>query len=167
MGDALTTTTPHPIPTPALPSHHTLPAYTHATQTTVHKMTSIDHLHQESLTLRVKDHSYMISAPYLLNCLEEDHVGHGITIQEPRPRPMKQTLHSRHHSTVLPRLGSSRMESHHNLHKHAVDSAIQLRGNNRVLKSTIGRGTETQPKTTMHSLTTTVRTLPSIAGLQA
>ena len=83
------------------------------TATGAHKMASIDHLHQESLTLRV--------------C-------HGITTQEPRPRPMKETLHSRHHSTVLPRLGSSRMESHQNLHTHAVESAIQLQGNNRVLK---------------------------------
>ena len=76
----------------------------------------------------------MLSAQYLVNCLEKDHVCHGITTQEPRPRPMKETLHSRHHSTVLPRLGSSRMESHQNLHTHAVESAIQLQGNNRVLK---------------------------------
>ena len=47
---------------------------------------------------------------------------------------MKETLHSRHYSTVLPRLGSSRIESHQILHTHAVDSAIQLQGNNRVLK---------------------------------
>ena len=100
-----------------------------------HKMASIDHLYQEFLTLRVKDHSDMfLFAQYLVNCLEEDHVSHAITIQEPRPRPMKETLHSRHHSTVLPRLGSNRMESHQNLHTHAVDSAIQLQENNRVLK---------------------------------
>ena len=49
-------------------------------------------------------------------------------------RAMKETLHSRHHSTVLPRLGSNRMESHQNLHTHALHSAIQLQGNNRVLK---------------------------------
>ena len=102
--------------------------------TGAHKMASIDHLHQESLTLRVKYHSDMISAQYLVNYLEEDHVSHGITIHEPRPTPMKETLHSRYHSTVLPRLGSSRMESHHYLHTHAVDSAIQLQGHNRVLK---------------------------------
>ena len=102
------------------------------TATGAHKMTSIDHLHQESLTLRVKDHSDMLSTQYLVNCLEDDYVSHGITIQE--PRPMKETLHSRHHSTVLHRLGSSRMESHQNLHTHAVASAIQLQGNNRVLK---------------------------------
>ena len=47
---------------------------------------------------------------------------------------MKETLHSRHHSTVLPRLCSSRMESHQNLHTYTVDSAIQLQGHNRVLK---------------------------------
>ena len=97
-------------------------------------MARIYHLHQESLTLRVKDHSDMLSAQYLINCLEGDHVTHGITIQEPRPRPMKETLHSRHHSTVLPRLGLSRIEIHQNLHTHAVCSAIKLQGNNRVLK---------------------------------
>ena len=34
------------------------------TATGAHKMTSIDHLHKESLTLRVKDHSDMLSAQY-------------------------------------------------------------------------------------------------------
>ena len=59
------------------------------TATVTHKMASIDHLHQESLTLKVRDHSDMLSAQYLVNCLEEDHVYHGITTQE--PRPMKET----------------------------------------------------------------------------
>ena len=54
------------------------------TATGAHSMASIDHLHQESLTLRVKDHSDMRSVQYLVNGLEEDHVNHGITIQEPR-----------------------------------------------------------------------------------
>ena len=61
------------------------------TETGAHKMASIDHLHQESLMLKVKDHSDMFSAQYLVNCLEEDHVCHGITTQEPIPRPMKET----------------------------------------------------------------------------
>ena len=103
-----------------------------STATGAHKMASIDHLHQESLTLKVKDHSDMLSVQYLVNCQEEKHVCHGITTQE--PRPMKETLYSRHHSTVLPRLGTSRKESHQNLHTYAVDSDIQLQGNNRVLK---------------------------------
>ena len=74
------------------------------TATGAHKMASIDHLHQESLTLKVKDHSDMLSAQYIVNCLKEDYVCHGITTQE--PRPMKETVHSRHHSTVIPRLGA-------------------------------------------------------------
>ena len=76
----------------------------------------------------------MLSAQYLVGCLEEDHVCHGITTQDPRPRPIKETLHSRHHSTVLPRLGASRKENLWNLHTHAVDLATKLLGNNRVLK---------------------------------
>ena len=53
------------------------------TATGAHKMASIYHLHQKYLTLKVKDHSDMLSAQYLVNCLEEDHVCHGITTQEP------------------------------------------------------------------------------------
>ena len=53
------------------------------TATGAHKLASIDHLHLESLTLRVKDYSYMFSAQYLVTCLEEDHVYHGITTQDP------------------------------------------------------------------------------------
>ena len=91
----------------------------------------------------------MLSAQYLVNCLDEDHVCHGITTQEPRPRPMKETLHSIHHSTVLHSLDASRKESLQNLHTHTVDSDIQLLSN----KSTegaptpnSGRGAETEPE---------------------
>ena len=58
------------------------------TATRAHKMTSIDHLYQESLTLKVKDHSDILSAQYHMNCLEENPICHGLTTQEPRPRPM-------------------------------------------------------------------------------
>ena len=95
------------------------------TLTGAHTMASIDHLHQESLTLNVKDHSDMLSAQYFVNRLEENHVCHDITTQEPRPKPMKKTLLFKHHSTVLPRLGRSRMEIHQNLHTHAVDQLIR------------------------------------------
>ena len=53
------------------------------TATGAHKMASIEYLHQESLMLKVKDDSDMRSAQYLVNCLEVDHVCHGITTQEP------------------------------------------------------------------------------------
>ena len=98
------------------------------TATGSHKMTSIDHLNQESLTLKVKHHSDMFSEQYIVKCLEGNHVCHGITTQEPRPRPMTETIHSRQHSTVLPRLGTSRKESHKTLHTYAVESASPLQG---------------------------------------
>ena len=73
------------------------------TATGAHKMASIDHLHQESLTLKIRDHSDMLSVQYLVTCLEEDHVCHGITTQVPRPMnetPLHITqlffLHSAH-----------------------------------------------------------------------
>ena len=37
-----------------------------------------------------------------------------------RPRPMKQTLHSRHHSTVLPRLGAIMKEILQNLQDYKL-----------------------------------------------
>ena len=92
-----------------------------------------NHLQQDSLTLKVKDHSDMLSVQYLVSCREENHVCCGITTQEPRPRHMKETLHSRHHSTVLPRLCTSMKDSHQNLHTYAVDLVIQLQGINRLL----------------------------------
>ena len=104
------------------------------TPTGAHMMTRVDHLHQESLTLKVREHSSMFSAQYLVNFLEKDHMCYGIITQEPRPRSMKATLHSRHDSTVLPKLGTSKKESLQNLQIHVVDSAIQLKGNNKLLK---------------------------------
>ena len=134
-------------------------------------MASIDHLHQESLTQKVRDHSAMFSVQYIVNCLDEDHVCHCITTQETKPRPMKETLHSRHQSTVFPRLGASRKESPQNLYTHTVDSEIQLLGNNRVLRErpspNSGRGAETEPEATRYYFTAMIRTFPSTAGLQA
>ena len=140
------------------------------TDTGAHMMASIDHLHHESLTLKVRNHSDMLSEQYLVNCLEEDHMCHGITTQEPRPRPMKKTPHSRHHSPVLQKLGTSKKNIIHNLHTHAVDSDIQLQGNNRVLKDgppPISYEEQNLNRKQRYTLTTTIRTLPSTAGLQA
>ena len=134
-------------------------------------MASIDHLHQESLTLRVKDHSDMLSAQYLVNCLEEDHVSHGITIQEPRPRPMKETLHSRHLSTVLPRLGSNRMESLQKSAHTCGRLSYSTQGNNRVLKKRPPPISDEEQRLNRRQRCTLSQlrsgTLPSIAGLQA
>ena len=96
------------------------------TATGAQNISSIDH--QEYITLKVRYHSDMLSEHCLVNCLEEDHVWHVITTQDPRSRPMKKTLHSRHHSTVLPRVGASKKENIQNMNTHAVKSVIQLQG---------------------------------------
>ena len=100
--------------------------------------------------LRVKDHSDMLSAQYVVNCLEEDHVSHGITIQ--KPRPMKETLHSRHHSTVLPRLGSKQdgkpPESAHTCGRFSYSTPRTQQSIEEASTPNIGRGEETQLETT-------------------
>ena len=79
---------------------------------------------------------------------------------------------SKHHSTVLPILSTSKKQRLQNLHTQAVD--LTFNSNKTTVLSTerppsshSGQGTETEPKTTMYSLTTTIRTLPSTAWLQA
>ena len=103
------------------------------TVTGAHKMASIDHLHQESFTLKVKDHSDMLSAQYLVNCLEEDHVCHGITTQKPRPRPIEGDSPLQTYLNCSSKTRANRKESLRNLHTRAVDSATKLMGNNKVL----------------------------------
>ena len=133
-------------------------------------MASIDHLYQESLTLRVKDHSDKIYVQYLVNCLEEDHVCHGITIQEPRPRPMKELSTpdiTQLFFLELAQTGwkATRICTH--MRRFGYSTPRKQQSSEEASTPNIGRGAETQPKTTMHSLITTVRTLSSIAGLQA
>ena len=81
------------------------------TATGAHKMAIIDHLQQDSITLKVRDHSDMLSAQYLVKYLEEDQFCNGISFQDPKLRLTKQTLHSRHHLTVRLRLRASKKES--------------------------------------------------------
>ena len=41
--------------------------------TDYHKMPSIDHLHTESEMLKVREHSELLSAQYLVRCMERRH----------------------------------------------------------------------------------------------
>ena len=81
-----------------------------------HMMPNIDHPHQESLTLKVKDHLDMLSVQCLVNCLEEDHVCH----HNSRAKTQTHEENSRHDSTVLPSIATIKKESLQNLHTHAV-----------------------------------------------
>ena len=67
-----------------------------------HKMSSVDHLHAEASVLKVREHSELLSTQYLARCLESENVNNSITTRDPRKRQMKETLFTRHRSTVEP-----------------------------------------------------------------
>ena len=89
-----------------------------------HKMSSIDHLHNETEMLTVKQHSDLLSAQYLVQCLDPDHVCHNITTMDVPPRQMKHTLHTRHYPTVQPMLAATKKETLQAVHTEAVTRAI-------------------------------------------
>ena len=72
-----------------------------------HKMSSIDHLHNENEMLTVKQHSEILSAQYLVQCLDLDHVCHNIPTMDDPLRQMKHNLHTRHYPTVQPMLAAT------------------------------------------------------------
>ena len=59
--------------------------------TGAHKMSSIDHLHCEAQMLKVTEHSDLLSAQYLVKCLDHENVCHNITTLDQPPRMMKHT----------------------------------------------------------------------------
>ena len=63
--------------------------------TGAHKMSSIDHLHCEAQMLKVTEHSALLSAQYLVKCLDHENVCHNITTLDLPPRMMKHTLYSK------------------------------------------------------------------------
>ena len=111
----------------------------------------------------------MLSVPYLVKCLEEDHISHGITIQEPRPRPIKDSpleiSHNFSSYTWLHQDGKP-PESAHTWRIFSYSNPRKQHSAEEASTPIIVGGGETPSKTTIHSLITTVRTLPAIAGLQ-
>ena len=138
------------------------------TATGAHKMASIDHLYQ-SLTLKVKDHSDMLSTQYLVNCLEKGHVCHDITTQGPRPIPMKDTLQTSLNcsSKTRHKQEGDHPESAHTCGRFGYSAPRQQQSTEGAPILNIGRGAETDPKTTVYPITATIQTLQSTAGLQA
>ena len=67
-----------------------------------HKMSSIDHLHSATGMIQVEDHLNLLSAQYLVHCLDTENVCHHITKMDQPPREMKETIFTRHNQTVLP-----------------------------------------------------------------
>ena len=70
--------------------------------TECHKMSSVDYLHAEANVLKVREHSELLSSQYLARCLEPENVNNSITTRDTPKRRMKETLFTRHRSTVEP-----------------------------------------------------------------
>ena len=97
-----------------------------------HKMSSIDHLHNETEMLTVKQHSDLLYAQYLVQYLDPGHVCHNITTMDDPPRQIKHTLHTRHYPTVQPLLAATKKEA---VHTEAVPRAINSQQPDRVLSN--------------------------------
>ena len=98
-----------------------------------HKMSSIDHIHSDTKMLQVEDHLNLLSAPYLVPCLDTENVCHHITKMDLPPREMKETITIRHYQTVLPLLANNRKDKLQSLHTSFVNTAIGNIKDNRVL----------------------------------
>ena len=100
-----------------------------------HKMSSIDHIHSETKMLQVEDHLNLLSAQYLVQCLDTENVCHHITKMNLPPREMKETIFTSHYQTVLPLLANNRKDTLQVLHTSFVNTAIGNMKDNRVLNS--------------------------------
>ena len=87
-------------------------------------MSSIDHIHSETKMLQVEDHLNLLSAQYMVQCLDTENVCHHITKIDLPPREMKETIFTRHYQTVLPLLANNRKDTLQALHTSFVNTAI-------------------------------------------
>ena len=97
-------------------------------------MSSVDHLHEDSKMLKVREHLELISAQYLARCLGPGNVCHSITTRETPKRRMKETLFTRHRNTVEPMMladnGKATLQA---IHTDAVNKAVKDQKKNIVL----------------------------------
>ena len=88
-----------------------------------HKMSSIDHLHSETKMLLVEGHLSLLSAQYLIHCLDTENVCQHITTMDQPPREMNET----------PLLANTKKESLQAVHTSFVNTAIDNMTDKRVL----------------------------------
>ena len=100
-----------------------------------HKMSAIDHLHQESKVLPLKHHSDMLSKQFTAQFFHHNHPGNKFLHQPPPPRNMKQTLLI-HEAAVHDLLQSdmSIKQAMASIHTTTVAETIRTLAPNRVLK---------------------------------
>ena len=77
----------------------------------------------------------LLSAQYLVYCLDTENVCHHITKMDLPPKEMKETIFTRHYQTVLPLLANNRKDTFQALHTSFVNTAIGYMKDNRVLNN--------------------------------
>ena len=103
------------------------------------KMSPIDHLHAETLTLPVHNHLSLLCSQFLTRALLPSHVSHPIVTTLPAPRTKKSTLQSKFLPDVAPyTVGGiippdAYKSTIKSLHTGAVARAIASRSPNKVL----------------------------------
>ena len=99
-----------------------------------HKMSSVNHLHAEANVLKVRELAELLSAQYLTRCLEPENVNNSITTRDPPKTRMKETLFTRHRSTVEPMMiAKDRKATLQAIHTMAVNQAVTSLRRNVVL----------------------------------
>ena len=98
-----------------------------------HEMPIIDHLQSKTEMIQVEDHLNLLSAQYLIHCLNTENVCHHITKMDQQPRKMKKTIFTRHNQTVLPLLANNKKDTIHASHTSFVNISIDNMTGNREL----------------------------------
>ena len=83
--------------------------------------------------LLVKDHMNLLSAQYLVHCLDKENICHHITMMDHPPSEMKETLFTRHNQIVVLLLANTKKASLQAVHTSFVNTAIDNMTDNRVL----------------------------------
>ena len=95
-------------------------------------MSNIDHLHYDTEMLQGEDYLNLISAQYLVHCLDTENVCHHITKMDHPPREMKETLFTRHNQPILLLLVNTKKDALQAIHTSFVNVAIDNMTDNRV-----------------------------------
>ena len=96
-------------------------------------MSSNYHQHSETEMPQVEDHLNLLSAKYLVHCLDTENVCHHITEMDHPPREMKETIFTRHNQTMIPLLANIKKDTLQALHTSFVNTAIDDMMDNREL----------------------------------
>ena len=83
--------------------------------------------------LPVEDHLSLLSAQYIVHCLDTENACHHITTLDHPQSEMKKTRFTRHNQTVLPLLANSTKASLQAVHTSFVNTAINNMTDNIVL----------------------------------